>query len=249
MNKELLSSQKLSSRWLLGKQAQAMAILLIIFSIASSAPAIAQEKILRILTVIGQGQETIPTSLAQVQLGVEVKGQTAQEVQQEIAKRSSAVVELLRSRGVEKLQTTGIQLQPAYDYSNNQQRLVGYVGVNTVSFRISNDKVGNLLDEAVKAGATRIDSVGFTASDNAIAAAQKQALRLATEDAQQQADTVLSALNLTRQEVVNIQVNGASTPPPQPLMAREAARTDSATTPVIGGEQTVSASVTLQIRY
>ncbi|MBF2021716.1 MAG: SIMPL domain-containing protein [Hydrococcus sp. C42_A2020_068] len=227
-----------------------MAILLVILSIASSAPAIAQEKILRILTVTGQGQETIPTSLAQVQLGVEVKGQTAQEVQQEIARRSSAVVELLRSRGVEKLQTTGIQLQPAYyDYSSNQQRLVGYVGVNTISFRISNDRVGNLLDEAVKAGATRIDSVDFTASDNAIAAAQKQALRLATEDAQQQADTVLSALNLTRQEIVNIQVNGASTPPPQPLMAREAARTDSATTPVIGGEQTVSASVTLQISY
>lgn len=249
MRKELLSTQKSSSRWLLNQRSQAMATVLGIISIALSAPAIAQEKILRTLTVTGQGQEMILTSLTQVQLGVEIKGQTAAEVQQEVARRSSAVVELLRSRGVEKLQTTGIQLQPAYDYSNNQQRLVGYVGANIVSFRLPIEQVGNLLDEAVKAGATRIDSVSFTASDSAIAAAQKQALQLATEDAQQQADTVLSTLNLTRKEIVNIQVNGASTPPPQPLMAREAARMDSATTPVIGGEQTVSASVTLQISY
>jgi uncharacterized protein len=246
-----MKQESLPARFL-GKRSQAILVALGIFSITlinPAKPSIADEKMLRTLTVTGQGETSIATTMTQVQLGVEVKGQTANEVQQEVAKRSSAVVELLRSRQVEKLQTTGIQLQPTYDYSNNQQRLVGYIGSNIVSFRIATEQVGNLLDEAVKVGATRIDSVSFTASDNAISTAQKQALRLATEDAQEQADAVLSVLNLTRKEVVSIQLNGSSTPPPMPLMVKEAARMDAATTPVVGGEQTVNASVTLQISY
>jgi hypothetical protein len=250
MKQTHLSARQLPTQRFFARRSPALLIALSFFSIALTSPASADEKMLRTLTVTGQGKEEIATTLTQVQLGVEIKGKTATEVQQEVARRTSAVVELLRSRNVEKLQTTGIQLQPAYDYSNNQQRLVGYIATNTVSFRLATEKVGGLLDDAVIAGATRIDGVSFTASDSAIATAQKQALRLATEDAQQQADAVLTTLNLTRKEVVSIQINGASTPPPMPVnFAREVAKMDAPTTPVMGGEQTVSASVTLEISY
>jgi len=73
--------------------------------------------------------------------------------------------------------------------------------VNTVSFRLDTQRVGNLLDEAAKAGASRIDGISFVASDSAIATAQEQALRRATLDEKKQADVVLAALNLTRKEV------------------------------------------------
>ena len=212
---------------------------------------LAQEKLLRTLTVSGRGVESIPTTLTQVSLGVEVQGKTAQEVQQEVARRSSDVVALLRSRNVEKLQTTGISLNPIYSYNNNVQRLTGYSATNIVSFRLDTERVGTLLDEAVKAGATRIDGISFVASDSAIAAAQQQALREATQDAQQQANAVLSVLNLTPREVVSIQVNGSTSPPqPIPLYRAQAAAADRAvSTPVVGGEQDLEASVTLQITY
>ncbi|MDJ0536813.1 MAG: SIMPL domain-containing protein [Xenococcaceae cyanobacterium MO_207.B15] len=213
-------------------------------------PAMAQEQILQTLTVTGQGIERIPTTLTQVQLGVEIQGKTATEVQQKVARRTSAIVDFLRSRQVERLQTTGIRLQPNYQYNNNDRRLVGYVGTNTVSFRLQTARVGVLLDEAVKAGATRIDGVSFTATDEAISAAQKEALRLATIDAQQQADAVLDALNFKAREIVSIQVGGANIPQPRMIRAAQLSRSASAeSTPVIGGEQTVRASVTLQIRY
>ena len=223
-----------------------------ILSLTFTPPAIAQEQSLRTLTVTGQGSETIPTTLTQVQLGVEVEGPTAEEVQQEVARRSAAVVDLLRSRRVEKLQTTGIRLSPNYRYDNRIRRLVGYSATNIVSFRISTEQAGNILDQAIQAGASRIDNVSFVAEDDAISAAQQDALRDATQDAQQQANTVLYALGLTPEEIVNIQINSASTPPPRPISV---GRTDAlaaefdATTPVVGGEQTVRAQVTLQISY
>ena len=216
-----------------------------------SAPVLAQEKLLRTLTVSGRGVERIPTTLTEVRLGVEVQGKTAQEVQQQVARRSSAVVALLRSRNVERLETTGISLNPVYSYNNNVQRLTGYSATNTVSFRLNTEQTGTLLDDAVKAGATRIDGVSFVAADAAIATAQQQGLREATQDAQQQARTVLSTLELTPKEVVSIQVNAANPPqPPMPLYRREAAvAAQAASTPVVGGEQQVEASVTLQISY
>jgi hypothetical protein len=253
MNKTLPSHPQFPSR----RHLQAIWFSLGILSLGLTYPAVAQDRgqtqslPLRTITVTGRGLEATPTTITQVRLGVEVQGKTATAVQQEAARRSSAVVALLRSRNVEKLQTTGISLNPNYSYENNVQRLIGYVATNTVSFRVDNQRAGAIIDEAVNAGATRIDGINFVASDNAIATAQQQALREATQDAQQQADAVLGALNLTRRDVVTIQVNNATPPipPPMPVLAREALDQKNASTPIVGGEQEVEASVTLQISY
>ncbi|NER80401.1 MAG: SIMPL domain-containing protein [Leptolyngbya sp. SIO1D8] len=222
-----------------------------VIGLNSCAPAVAQEAVMRTLTVTGQGREQIQTTLAQVELGVEVQGRTAEAVQQDVAQRSSAVVELLRDRNVDKLQTTGIRLNPQYNYDSGQGRLVGYIGVNTVSFEVPTEQVGTLLDDAVGAGATQIQGVNFRASEDALAEARQVALQQATAEAQAQANTVLSALNLGAQEIIGIQINGATGPIPFPLPQQ--ARLDVASaeysTPVVGGEQTVEATVTLQIRY
>ncbi|WP_068815991.1 SIMPL domain-containing protein [Phormidesmis priestleyi] len=220
-------------------------------SLSLTSPALAQEKVLRTLTVTGRGIEEISTTITQVRLGVEAQGKTANEVQESVARRSNAVVTLLKSRNVEKLETTGINLNPIYSYDNNRQKLDGYSASNLVSFRVPTEKAGTLLDDAVKAGASRIDGVSFVATDDAIATAQKLALRKATQDAQGQADAVFSALNLTRREVVSIQVNGAAAPPPMlaDVASFRVAAAQKAPTPVIGGEQRIEGSVTLQISY
>jgi uncharacterized protein YggE len=222
-----------------------------LLTLSVTQPTLAQEKLLRTLTVTGRGVESIATTKTQVQLGVEVQGKTATEVQQEVARRSSAVVELLRSRNVEKLETTGIRLNPVYRSENNKApQITGYSGTNTVSFSASTEQAGKLLDDAVQVGATRIDGISFTASDEAIASAQKQALREATQEAQQQADAVLNTLNLTRKDIVSIQLNGATPPSPMPLFTgKDVLESRLATSPIIGGEQEVQASVTLQISY
>jgi uncharacterized protein len=217
----------------------------------SRSPQLSQERMLRTLTVTGQCTEKIPATIAQVQLGVEAQGKTAQKVQQEVATRSAAVVALLKSRKVDKLQTTGINLNPQYSYDNGKQTLTGYQASNVVSFRVPTGQAGVIMDDAVKAGASRIDSVSFAATETAIADAQKVALRKATQDAQEQANAVLSTLGFTSKDVVGIQINGSNPPVPRPYMTAQARfkGADSASTPVEGGDQDVQASVTLQISY
>jgi len=218
---------------------------------AFAAPALAQE-LLRSLTVTGQGLESATTTKAQITLGIEVQGKTADAAQADAAKRSNAVVDLLKRRKVEKLETAGISLNPRYRYDEGDQTLQGFTATNTVSFRVPNDQAGRIMDDAVKAGATRISGISFTAEDDVIAAAQKQALREATMDAKAQADAVLEALGFEAKEIVSVQINGAAPPRPVPvrrLQSFDVAEAAAAPSPVIGGEQDVRASVTLQIRY
>jgi len=221
-------------------------------SVASVQPGWAEEKVmLRTLTVTGRGVETIPTTLSKVSLGVQVQGKAPDTVQQEAARKSNSVVKLLKSRNVEKLETTGIRLNPTYSYKDNVRKIKGYEATNIVSFRVPTERAGKLLDEAIKAGATRINSVSFVATEEKINQARQQALKEATQDAQTQADAVFSSLGLRSKEIVQIKVNNASMP--QPIRYGRATPTaampEAAPTPVVGGEQEVGASVTLQISY
>ena len=238
------------SRWLKPYAVRPVTVsMAVLLSLTASLPLRAQEQLLRTLSVTGQGVENIQTTLATVRLGVEVQGASAESVQAQVAQRSNAVVKLLESRKVDKLQTMGIRLNAEYRYNEGRKRqLVGYQGSNIVSFQTGIEKAGPLMDAAVKAGASRIDGVSFMASEDAIATAQTAALQDATQKAQAQAKAVLESLGFTPKEIVGIQVNGASARP-IPRARAVSLEAQDASQPLIGGEQAVRSSVTLQISY
>jgi uncharacterized protein len=212
-----------------------------------------ERKLIRTLTASGRGIVTIPTTLSQIRLAIESSGKTPNNAQQEAARKSAQVMNYLKTQPVDKLQTTGINLNPTYTYpSGGNPQISGYTASNSISFRVTTDRAGAILDAAVKNGATRIDGVSFVASEQAISIAQIQALKQATQDAQRQADAVLETLNLKRKEVIGIQINSTSSPTPIPISSqRMSVKMADAqpTTPVVGGEQQVEAAVTLDIGY
>jgi uncharacterized protein len=159
------------------------------------------------------------------------------------------VIAKLKDLQVEKLQTTGINLSPKYVYENNRQRQDGFTGQNSISFVTSIERSGTTLDAIVAAGANRIDQISFLAPDEAIKVARNGALQDAVKDAQDQADAVLSALNLKAQSIRTIRVNNESFSPPVLLNQSTFAKADTNATSVVGGEQKVQASVTLEISY
>jgi uncharacterized protein YggE len=208
---------------------------------------------LNLLTVSGQGLVTVETSIAVVRLAVLVDGESAEAVQKDVAERTNSLVERLQQEEVDKLQTTGISLNPRYTYRNNEAEQVGVQGQNAVQFEVPIERAGLVLDGAIEAGATQIQSVSFRASDEVIQSARQEAIRLAIGDAQDQADVALGALSLSQSGIASIQINGSNqAPAPVSLQAAEAYSLSSRSadpTPVLGGEQVVTASVTLRIRY
>jgi uncharacterized protein len=217
------------------------------------APSHAEER-LRTISVIGLGSVSIPANLTEVSLGLEVTGKNPDIVQQEANDRAAKVINLLRQRRVEKLRTKGITIAPNYNDDNNRRKIISYTATNVVSFRTNTIQAGGVIDDAIKVGATKIDSVSSTADDAAIERAQTQALQLATKDAQRQARSVLEAIGLKAKEIAAIQVNDAA--PPSPIITEvlrvrrlPAGRDGAPPLEIIGGDQDVSAKVTFQILY
>ncbi|AUB34757.1 Protein of unknown function DUF541 [Nostoc flagelliforme CCNUN1] len=206
----------------------------------------------QILEVTGQGEVNVPTTLTEVQLGIQVEGKTATEVQEEVAQRSTAVVDVLQNLGAQELQTTSIQLNPVFSFENNTQTLTGFRGLNTLQFELPTDQAGGAIDTAIQAGANLIQNINFTASDEALQQARLQVLSEAVKDAQAQAGAVFSTLQLTPGKIIDIDINSAPNPSPSPLVFEAANRASFAadtTTPIIGSPQTIEASVSLDIGY
>lgn len=220
-------------------------------AIGLSQPVLAETQPMRTLVVTGEGVERIPATLAKISLGVEVKGNTAGDAQRAAAQQSSALLDFLRSQKVERLQTIRLRLNPIYRATNNQRSIVGYSATNIVSFQVESQRAGQLLDEAVRSGATRIENIQLTAPDAAIEQAQEKALKAATRDAQRQANAVLSSLNLTPHSILGIQINHANAPRPMPhtLRVSAAPNAEFASTAIAAGDQQVRALVTLTIKY
>ena len=204
----------------------------------------------RTLTVTGVGIKKIATTITQIEISVEIQDKSATKTQQEMARRTNSVLDFLRSRKVEQLQTKGIRLEPNYQYNNNKREMVGYIGTNAVSFRTTPEQLGTILDGAVNAGATSINGLSMTASEEVIISAQKKALELATIDAQQKAEVIFKTLNLKPKEVSNIQINSSAQVynGGAPRYAMSADKVSSTTT-IIGAQQDIEALVTLQISY
>lgn len=227
----------------------------LILALGSGAPVLAAEPVqIRTLAVTGKGSTAIAANLTQVRLAIEVSGKNPTTVQKQAADRSAKVINVLKARQVDKLQTTNLSLSPVYSYENNRQILTGYMANNSLSFRVATTAAGPIIDEAVAAGATRIDSISSIADDRAIAQAQTTAIQNATQDAQRQAQAVLTSLGLQQKEIIGIQVNDAARPAPvymaaEALNQRVTKAVPTAPTEVVGGEQEVQATVTLQIRY
>jgi hypothetical protein len=134
-------------------------------------------------------------------------------------------------------------------YENNRQTQTGFVGQTSVSFVVAIPQAGATIDAAVDAGANQVDQISFIATDAELNAAKQLALQDAVKDAQAQGNSVLSVLGFNAKSIDSIVIGESAIayPVPQP---REAflAKAD-ASTPILGGEQKVNATVTLKISY
>lgn len=198
--------------------------------------------------VNGSASVSVPTDQAQVSFAVETRGGSAAEAANQNAAAMDRVLSALRGAGLPglDLETFGYSLQP--EYATDQQRVrtvVAYVAQNTVRATVDDvDSVGRLIDAAIGAGANRVASIAFTASDTE--PARTQALTEAVRNARVQATTMAEALGYRLGAPLEVR-GGADRPGPVPMVFAEAAmRTQAVPTPIEAGDQTVTANVTIR---
>jgi uncharacterized protein YggE len=192
------------------------------------------------------GETILAPDMATISLGVITKGGSAAAALRANTTRMSEVVAALKAAGIERkdIQTSGLSIQPQYDYSNSTQRLTGYQASNQVTIVVRNlDKLGDVVDATVKVGANNLGGVTFGLQNPQ--AAEDAARQNAVKALMAKADLYAKATGYRVARIVSLSESGGFTPPsaPVPMMAMARMAADAAPTPVEGGELRVRMDV------
>ncbi|MBX3004969.1 MAG: SIMPL domain-containing protein [Anaerolineales bacterium] len=201
------------------------------------------------LTVSGRGDIRLVPNIATVTIGVRTTGTNVSEVVAANATQVASVMDALASLGIaaEDMQTANFNVYANQSYdpvTGLPSEISSYSVENTVTV-IARDlaKLGQLLDQAVSAGANSIWGVTFDVDDKSDA--QNQARDLAVQNAIEQAKALATAAGVQLGDIVAI--NYAPTGyyyGPMYAMGGGGAAAD-ASTSIVPGQITVGADVSI----
>ncbi len=134
--------------------------------------------------------------------------------------------------GADAIRTTAYELHPEFDYANNRQTLRGYVARNSIEVRVDEiTRIGDVLGVAVGSGATSVGGLRFDLRDRV--GADREALRLAVQDARLRADAAAAVAGVQVMSVLRIEEQRMFDPGPRPMMRQMAAESMAADAPPI----------------
>jgi hypothetical protein len=205
---------------------------------------------LQTLTAYGNAEVRVPPDKLVVDLGVETQAPTTSQASRENAPKARAIVDAMTALGIpmESINTSVYSIQPIQRYpspSANSQLpppIVGYQVVNMIAVTTNDLSLASrIIDDGVKAGANRVDNVVFTVKNDT--SYRQNALAQAIGNARASAQAMASALGV---ELVRVQtVEQGGSPVVQPFARNIAFAAQAAPTPVLPGELSIQASVTI----
>ncbi len=239
---------KLKTLWIF-----ASILLLVVLAGCSAAPALGGVQPLpRQISASGSGQVYLTPDIAYISIGVESRSENVATALTRNNAQAKAVAEALEKLGVDPkdIQTSAFNVHPQVQYGPmGEPGETEYVVNNTVFVTVRElQKMGELLDAVVSAGANSIYGVSFDIQDKAEAISQ--ARRLAIENARANAQEIATLAGVELGKLIT--VNAYTTSPPVPFYDTKGygGMAASAEVPFASGQMvlTVNADMTFAIR-
>jgi uncharacterized protein YggE len=201
-------------------------------------------------SIVTQGEAVVrhAADVAWVQVASEARGAKPEDARRQAATAMTSVMSALRrSVPADAIKTSGFSVQPEMEYPPNERaRVRGYVARNQVEVRVDDlEKLPAVLDSSVAGGATSIAGLRFDIKKRD--EAEREALRLAVEDAMGRAEAIARG---ARREVGGILRINEQRMFPQPMFRAAAgamAQDMAASTPITPGEVEIRAQVMLTV--
>lgn len=213
---------------------------------AAPAPALADDKDARTVSVTGTGTANARPDTAHITTGVVSDGDTARAALDANSKAMTATIGALKEAGIEdrRIQTVNFAVHPRYTRAKEGEprTIAGYRVVNTVRITVKDiGGLGEILDRVVAQGSNEVGGVSFSIDE--ADAFTDEARREAMADAQRKAELLAEAAGAKLGEVMSISEDAAR-PMPRQAFARTAMAEDSAP-PIEAGEQSLSVRVSV----
>jgi len=202
----------------------------------------------RTVTVSGSGQVYLQPDIAYIYVGVHTENPTASEAVAQNNTNTQKLIAALKAAGVKAndIQTTNFSIWQNTQYGPDGKSTGSTYAVdNTVYLTVrSLDKLGDLLDAAVKAGANNINSIQFDVADKS--KAMKEARAEAVKNAKSQAAELADAAGVSLGDIQSIQYfDAAPTPMFQGKGMGGGAESANLAVPINPGQMQISVTVTI----
>ena len=198
------------------------------------------------VSVSGNGAVTLAPDAALTSVGVNMINANLSEAQAAATSTMTAIIDALKAADVEgkDIQTTNYSVNVIQEYDTNgyPARVSGYQVTNQVNVMVRDlDKLGEILDAAVNAGANSIYGVSFIVTDTSGAATQ--ARTAAIDDAIKKAQEIAAATGMTLGKVLSVSETSGPAPMPYAYEAKGAAMDAAAAVPIQTGSTIVTVDV------
>jgi uncharacterized protein YggE len=218
-------------------------LLILIPLIASAQTPPADQNQGPVIITRGEGEVRRAPDQAWVTIAAETRANTPGEAQRQAAEAMTAVQAALQKTGLppDAIKTTAYSLRPDTEWVNGRARIRGYIATNQIEVRVDVlDRLGAVLDAAGSSGATSIAGIRFDLRDRA--AAEREALRLAVEDALARARAMASGARANVGPILRLEEQ-MEFRPPMPVTMRMADASAAQETPITPGEVEIRATV------
>jgi uncharacterized protein len=209
------------------------------FGVCASAPA---QDLPPVISVVGQASVSVAPDHAQLRAGVTNHGTSAREASETTNRTMAAVIAALKDSGIAEkdFQTARLSVQPISEQDRlGPARITGFRASNQVTVTVrAIDKVSELIDRLVAAGANEIGSLDFRVSSPS--QALDEARTKAIADARRKAEIYARAAGVVLGQAVSIVEAGTV-----PLPVSRSEMTSAIATIVSPGERTLTVSVTV----
>ena len=194
------------------------------------------------ISVSAQGEASVAPDLAIVSFAVSGEGKDLSPTRDDVNKRSSAVLAKVRELEIADgdINAPDVGIHPQYDYRKGQ-RLTGYRVTRQMTVKVRDlDRLGDVLDGVVGAGANEVFGAQMSAADPS--AAEHAALASAVAAARAKAEVLATAAGVKLGAVARIEEEADYGGAPMPKMRMMTAMAESADagTEVATGDLTVT---------
>ncbi|MCK4670809.1 MAG: SIMPL domain-containing protein [Nanoarchaeota archaeon] len=168
---------------------------------------ITQRSELGTISVSGTGEKTVAPNKAEVYIKIETEGKTADEAQSENRIIEKDVLSALRKAGVkdDDMETTSYYLNPRYRWDGRVRHILGYTQYHVLKIETKKiDKVGDLIDTAVEAGANGVQNVNFGLTQEKRERVNTEVLGLAGGRALEKAEAISKGLGVKLGDVAKV---------------------------------------------
>ena len=201
-------------------------------------------------TVKVTGEATLQATPDQaiITLGVQTENVDPKLAQQENAQTISEIITVLKELGIAEtnIKTSDYRIDPQYNYIEGKEIFKNYKVHHMLQIKTKDiEKVGSIIDAAVKRGANSVSNIRFSLANSD--SYYNQALTIALNNAYEKALTLTRAIDAPLHPIP-IQMEELSAPTP-PVTYQATSYVKASSTPVMPGELQITATIRVEYKY